>query len=171
MAMIIVRVAVIVGAVSLALAGCGSDAKTATAGSPSSNASVAAADAPVSLPGTVNEPKTGDATGGSIDVVLGDFFFGPSFIKVKSGQTVTLTIKNEGTSPHTFTSAALSIDETLQPGQSAEKAVTLPSATAFSCTFHQGLGMQGAFFVKEGDTVASAESAGATTTTSDSYYN
>ena len=171
MAKIIVRISVIVGAVGIVLAGCGSDKKTATTGSTSSSASAAA---PVSLPGTVNEPETGDATGGSIEVELDDFYFGPSFIKAKPGETVTLKITNEGTTAHTFTSAALNIDETLQPDQTVDKSVTLPSsgATEFHCRFHQSQGMQGAFFFNEGDTLGTAGSGGTTTTTSDSgYYN
>ena len=172
MTKIIVRISVIVGAVSIVLAGCGSDKKAATTGSSSSSAS--AAGAPVSLPGTVNEPKTGDATGGSIEVELDDFYFGPSFIKAKPGETVTLKITNEGTTAHTFTSAALNIDETLQPDQTVDKSVTMPSsgATEFHCRFHQSQGMQGAFFFNAGDTVGAAGSSGTTATTSDSgYYN
>jgi plastocyanin len=173
MTKIIVRISAIVGAVGIVLAGCGSDTKTATTGSSSSNAS--AAGAPVSLPGTVNEPKIGDASGGSIEVELDDFYFGPSFIKAKPGETVTLKITNEGTKPHTFTSPALNIDETLQPDQApVEKTVTMPSsgATQFHCTFHQSQGMQGAFFFNEGDAVGAAGSGGTTATTSDSgYYN
>ena len=171
MAKIIVRISVIVGAVGIVLAGCGSDKKAATTGSSSSSASATAA--PVSLPGTVNEPETGDATGGSIEVELDDFYFGPSFIKAKPGETVTLKITNEGTTAHTFTSAVLNIDETLQPGQTVDKSVTLPSsgATEFHCRFHQGRGMQGAFFFSEGDTVGAAGSGGTTTTSDSGYYN
>jgi plastocyanin len=172
MAKIIVRISVIVGAVGIVLAGCGSDKKAATTGGSSSSASAVAT--PVSLPGTVNEPKIGDATGGSIEVELDDFYFGPSFIKAKPGETVTLKITNEGTKAHTFTSAALNINETLQPDQTVDKSVTMPGsgATEFHCSFHQSQGMQGAFFFNEGDTVGAAGSGGTTATTSDSgYYN
>jgi plastocyanin len=177
MVKIIVRVTVIVGAVGIVLTGCGSDTKTTTtaSSSPAGSASSAAGANPVSLPGTVNEPKVGDATSGSIDVELDDFYFGPSFIKAKPGQTLTLKLKNDGTKAHTFTSAALKVDETLQPGQSVEKPVTLPSsgATEFHCSFHQGQGMQGAFFFKAGDTVGAGGDSGgdSTTTASSGYYN
>src|SRR5262245_12571797 len=118
----ILRGSIIAASVTLALAGCGSDSKTSTSGSSSSSASAAT---PVSLPGTTNEPKTGDATSGSIEIELDDFYFGPSFVKGKPGETITLHLKNEGKNPHTFTSTALQVDETLQPDSNKDVTVTM----------------------------------------------
>jgi plastocyanin len=178
MVKMIARVSVLVGAIGLALAGCGSSGKTSTSSSSGSAAASSAAATPVSLPGTVNQPKTGDATSGTLAVELDDFYFGPSFIKVTPGSNVTLQLKNEGKSTHTFTSTSLAVDKTLKPGEATSVEVTLPAAgaTAFHCRFHEGQGMQGAFFTKDGDTVnaagSGAGSSGATTTSSaDGYYN
>ncbi len=48
------------------------------------------------------------------------------------------------------------MDVTVQPGATGEASVTLPSSGAvrFYCRFHQGQGMQGAFYFNAGDTVA-----------------
>ena len=65
-------------------------------------------------------------------------------------------MKNEGKNAHTFTSTALNVDKTLQPGQDMDVQVMLPQtgATEFHCNFHQSQGMQGAFFFNAGDAVA-----------------
>lgn len=169
MTTMIARAGLLVGAIGLFLAGCGSGGTTSTTGSGSSTA------APVSLPGKVNQPKIGDATSGSLALELDDYYFGPSFIKATPGSTVKLMLKNEGKNPHTFTSSALNVDQVVQPGASAEVTVTLPAsgATPFHCTFHLGQGMQGAFFSKPGDTVngAGAGASSSTTPTTGGYYN
>ena len=172
MTKIMVRAAVLAGAIAVTLAGCGSSGSTATSAGSSSSAAVA----PVSLPGTVNEAATGDATGGSLEVELDDFYFGPSFIKATPGETITLHLKNEGKTDHTFTSTALNVDEQLAPDQTKDVTVTMPAAgaTQFHCKFHEGKGMQGAFFFKAGDAVGAAAGGASSTTTSSSdggYYN
>ena len=86
---------------------------------------------------------------------MDDFYFNPTFIQGTPGQSLTLHLKNEGKNAHTFTSAALNVDKTLQPGQDMDVQVMLPQAgaTEFHCNFHQSQGMQGAFFFKTGDAV------------------
>jgi plastocyanin len=83
---------------------------------------------------------------------------GPAFIKAAPGATITVHLKNTGTTDHTFTSAALGVDKQLAAGASADLTVTMPSAgaTEFHCRFHQSQGMQGAFYFKTGDTVTGA---------------
>ncbi|MGH9185343.1 MAG: cupredoxin domain-containing protein [Acidimicrobiales bacterium] len=110
---------------------------------------------PVELEGTVENHGTGEVESGGVEVELDDFYFGPTFVKASPGEEVTLTLFNEGDANHTFTSGALDVDEELAPGDETEVTVTLPDdgATAFFCRFHQGRGMQGAFFFEEGDTV------------------
>jgi hypothetical protein len=89
-----------------------------------------------------------------------------------------LHLKNEGTTAHTFTSASLNVDKTLQPDQTADVQVMLPQtgATQFHCNFHQGSGMQGAFFFNVGDSVAGAgggapASSSSTSSSSNGGYN
>lgn len=163
MVKIITRAAVLLGIIALALAGCGSSSSTSTKASSSSGSSsseAAAGNAPVSLPGTVNEGETGDATSGSLKVELDDFYFGPAYIKATPGETITLHLENEGKSVHTFTSDALGVDQQLSPGQDADVTVTMPmtGATQFHCRFHEAMGMQGAFFFNPGDAVGGAGS-------------
>jgi plastocyanin len=117
---------------------------------------------PVALSGTVNDHGTKDlGSAKEVDVELDDFYFGPTFVKSAPGTTLTLELENEGEAPHTFTADGLT-DTTVQPGQKAEATITLPASGAvrFYCKFHQGQGMQGAFFFNVGDTVAPAASPG-----------
>jgi len=78
------------------------------------------------------------------------YYFKPSFLKVKTGQIMTVELKNEGTVPHTFTITALGIDKQVEAGKEAEVNITFPASSAsdiqFFCRFHVGFGMRGAFF-------------------------
>jgi plastocyanin len=74
-------------------------------------------------------------------------------VKVKPGEKVTIELKNEGSATHTFTSDALNVDQQVSAGKSKKFTVTVPSSGAafqFHCDFHEGKGMQGAFFTKTG---------------------
>jgi plastocyanin len=171
------RIVVLIALTAVVVAGCGSDKKTtAGAGSSSSSSSGSGpgSGAPVSLPGSTNaDGGQGDATSGSIEVELEDFYINPTFIKASPGAKVKLSLKNTGGSPHTFTSTALGVDETLQPGASKDVDVTMPAsgATEFHCRFHQSGGMQGAFFFKAGDALAGGSGAGSSSSESSTPYN
>ena len=125
---------------------------------------------PVNVDGKINVKGTKDVSGKSaatIDVEADDYYFGPTFVKVKPGEKVTITLKNEGSTEHTFTSDALNIDQQLSAGKSKKFAVTVPSsgtAFQFHCDFHEAMGMQGAFFTKRGATLSSASSNSTATT-------
>lgn len=103
---------------------------------------------PVSLAGPTSDHGTKTATQ-ELEVELDDFYFGPTFIKATAGQTFTLRLKNEGKTPHTFSSTALGVDEELLPGESKTVRVTAPQtgSAVVICRYHQGQGMQGAIFV------------------------
>ena len=75
-----------------------------------------------------------------------DNYFEPTVLKGKPGQKVTLELKNEGKVAHTFTMAAQSVDQEVQPGDEAEADVTFPKSgeLGFVCKFHQSSGMVGA---------------------------
>jgi plastocyanin len=117
---------------------------------------------PVTLTGKVNNKGTKDISGKStatLEVEADDYYFEPTFVKVKPGEKVTIELANEGSQPHTFTSSALSIDHQIAPGKSAKFTVTVPSsgeAFQFHCDFHESMGMQGAFFTKAGTKVSAA---------------
>lgn len=159
------KILILLGAVTILAAGCGSDSSTTSSSG-----------TPVQLAGSTTNKGTKDVSGTSVDVELNDYSFTPTFLKGGSpGSTITVHLKNAGRQPHTFTSAALHADKQLGPGESADVQVTLPQsgASEFHCTFHQqSNGMQGAFFFKDGDTVAAgaAPSGGNTTTTAGGGY-
>ena len=157
--------------VTLSLAACGDDDSTTEATDTTTGDTTAAAQAPVTLSGKVNNEGTKDATGaGELEVEADDFYFKPTFIKATAGQKLTLELKNEGSAAHTFTSTDLGVDKELKPGDTATVEITVPSAdaSAFFCRFHQGGGMQGAMFTKEGSAPASGSTA--TTAASSSGY-
>jgi plastocyanin len=164
------KIMLLIGMVTVVAAGCGGGSST-TASNGSASGSNGAASTPVSLPGTTNNKGTKTPSGNEIEVEMDDFYFNPTFIQGKPGQTLTLHLKNEGKNTHTFTSAALGVDQTLQPDKTADVQVTLPQsgATEFHCNFHQSSGMQGAFFFNTGDVVggagAGAKSGSTTTST------
>ena len=131
---------------------------------------------PVTLQGKVNNKGTATVKKGKVTVEADDFYFKSTFLKAKPGTTVTVSLKNEGTTQHTFTIDGLGVDQTLNPDQKATVTVTLPAsgATNFYCRFHgpqaTNQGMQGALFSKKGETVttgggaAASASAGSTPT-------
>ena len=158
------KILILLGAVAILAAGCGSDSSTASSSG-----------TPVQLSGNTANKGTKDVSGASVDIALNDYSFSPTFLKGGSpGSTITVHLKNDGKQPHTFTSTALHADKQLNPGESADVQVTLPQsgASEFHCTFHQqSNGMQGAFFFKDGDTVgAAAPSGGNTATTAGGGY-
>jgi plastocyanin len=94
---------------------------------------------------------TEDVTGTEeIEVELDDFYFEPTVLEGAAGQTLTVTMFNEGDAPHTFTIDELQVDEELQPGDEDVTAeVTFPDSGAlvFYCRFHVGGGMLGGLSV------------------------
>jgi plastocyanin len=113
---------------------------------------------PVNVDGKVNVKGTKDVSSKSaatIDMEADDYYFGPTFVKVKPGEKVTIELENEGNASHTFTSDSLGVDEQVAAGKKAKFTVTVPSdgtAFEFHCSFHEDMGMQGAFFTKKGGT-------------------
>jgi plastocyanin len=140
---------VIVGGI-VAVAACVPLALVAPSASGTVNAK---AKPPVKLSGKVNIKGTATATGGAIEIDESDFAFSPTFVKIPAGTTsLTVMVKNVGTTMHTFTVPSQNIDTVLRPGVSATVTVNVPGkgAIPFLCRFHKALGMQGAFFDKPG---------------------
>lgn len=68
----------------------------------------------------------------AITVVATDYKFSPSTIPVSAGQSIALTLQNNGAFPHTFTIASLNLDTGLvSPGQSATVTFTAPSPGSY----------------------------------------
>jgi len=131
---------------------------------------------PVTLDGKVNVKGTKDLSGKSVaalELEADDYYFSPTFVKVKPGEKVTITFKNEGNAPHTFTSDTLGVNKQVSPGKSAKVTITVPStgeAFQFHCDFHGSMGMQGAFFTKVGAKVGAAGKTSTSSAGSSSGY-
>ena len=153
------RTSIVTFAAVVALAACGGDDGGSPGAAPetsSAPASTAPAGPPVALTGTVNDHGTGDATGGTLTMELGDSYFGPTYVKGTPGGTVTVSLANKGTMPHTFTIDSPKVDVTVEADSAGTATVKLPAsgALAFYCKFHKAQGMQGAFYDKPGATAA-----------------
>lgn len=66
-----------------------------------------------------------------IDVTAKRFAFAPSSITLKKGETVALRIRSEDVT-HGFFSRQLKIDETIEPGKTAEVMLTPQTAGTFT---------------------------------------
>jgi plastocyanin len=98
-----------------------------------------------------------------------EFYFKPTFIKVKAGQIVTIELKNEGSVPHNFSITSLSINKTVEAGKEDEVTITFPTGATdiqFFCSFHSGSGMKGAFFFGSAPASAGGTSGGGSSNTS-----
>jgi plastocyanin len=81
-----------------------------------------------------------------LEVEVDDFYFAPTVLEGDAGQSLTVTLFNEGDAPHTFTVDELDIDQELQPGdEDVTVDVTFPDSGAlvFYCRFHADGGMLG----------------------------
>jgi plastocyanin len=97
---------------------------------------------------TPTPPAAGAATptapAGAVTVRAVDFAFNPARLTAQPNQPLTVTVRNEGQAPHTFTIQELNVDVTLQPGQSMTVTFTPRAAShTFVCRFHAGAGMTG----------------------------
>ncbi|HWL66695.1 MAG TPA: cupredoxin domain-containing protein [Actinomycetota bacterium] len=85
------------------------------------------------------ETEAVDVTGeDETDLEVGDFYFEPGALQGEAGQELTIMIHHEGDAPHTFTSDALGVDESLKPGKEVEVSVTFPDSGSaeFHCEIH-----------------------------------
>jgi plastocyanin len=82
----------------------------------------------------------------SVEIQARDFFFSPTVLKGKPGQSITVELKNEGTVTHNFTLPSDHISKDLAVGQTTKVEVTFPKSgtVLFHCAFHQTSGMRGA---------------------------
>ena len=100
---------------------------------------------------TSSAPSGGTDVSGktTFDISAQNFFFSPSELDGTAGQTLKLTVTNDGTTAHTFTIDSQQVDITLQPGQSQQVSVTFPQSGSveFYCKFHVSSGMKGTLTV------------------------
>ncbi|MDQ3766672.1 MAG: cupredoxin domain-containing protein [Actinomycetota bacterium] len=85
-------------------------------------------------------PEGGGATGGgrATEVVASDFAFSPTRLNLKPGAKVELTLKNEDSATHSFTSDDLDVDIEVEGGASASTSLTAPESgnAEWHCRFH-----------------------------------
>ncbi|HEU0131094.1 MAG TPA: cupredoxin domain-containing protein [Mycobacteriales bacterium] len=98
-------------------------------------------------PSASNGPQsTGPApSGGGTELVAKDNEFDPKTLTVAAGD-VTISMKNTGQAPHTFTNADLKVDVNADAGKTVEVKLTgLKSGQTikFICKYHESLGMTG----------------------------
>jgi plastocyanin len=86
---------------------------------------------------------------GKTEVEMDDYYFEPTVLEGKPGEKVTLELKNEGSTTHTFTIDSQGVDQELGPSEEAEVDVTIPKSgmVSFYCKFHKSQGMAGALAV------------------------
>jgi plastocyanin len=157
------RSAVTVAVLLLVASACSSDTSSAVppAGTTSTSASSPTTTESAPASGEVSETiKIGSETANfkgnadvsgktSLEIELdndgSEYYFKPTVVSGDAGSTISVELKNEGSVPHTFTSDDLGVDETVQPGATADVDVTFPgSGTAvYFCSFHRALGMLG----------------------------
>jgi plastocyanin len=87
---------------------------------------------------TANLHGTADVSGGSqAELELDDYYFGPTVLTGKPGQSLKLELHNEGSVEHNFTMEG-AVDDDLEAGKTAEVTVTFPQtgSTLFFCKYH-----------------------------------
>jgi plastocyanin len=95
-----------------------------------------------------NDHGTMDVSGkDEAKLELDDDYFEPTVLKGAPGQKLKLELENEGQSEHNLTSTDMSIDQDVEPGESAEINITFPDSgtVSFFCKYHKSSGMAGAF--------------------------
>jgi plastocyanin len=158
------RGVVIVAACALLFvaAGCGSSSSTSGGGTTTEESGGGGQRAIAGVKANDHGTKAVEDNG-KTEVEMDDFYFEPTVLEGKPGQKVTLELKNEGNTEHSFTIDSEKVDNELGPGEEAEVDVTIPKSgvVSFYCKFHKSSGMAGALAV----TGQSGGSGGMTTDT------
>ncbi len=97
---------------------------------------------------TANNHGSTDVSGkSSLSVEANDFYFAPTVLTGKAGQSLTLNISNEGSTTHNFSTTASGDDPSndVQAGSSITVTVKFPQSgiLEFYCRFHRAQGMVG----------------------------
>ena len=92
----------------------------------------------------------GDAVAADITVVSHDIYFEPTEFTIPSGETVTVSLPNEGMAPHNFAIDELDISVDLAPGETKSVEINAePGVYEFYCNVpgHREAGMVGTMTV------------------------
>lgn len=146
-------------AVLFALPGCGGD----------DNKSTTAATGTTTPTNTTTTGESGNDHGTksfagktSGELELDDFYFQPTTLTGKPGQTLTLELKNEGKTEHNFTLSAQHVDQDLQPDANTTVKVKFPSSgkVTFFCKYHKSQGMTGSLAIGSSSGSSSDDNSG-----------
>ena len=131
--------ALVAGAV-LVLGGCSKGGGSSTSPSYSSpSPEPSESTTPLSSGELANFHGIKDVSGqASVEIELDDYYFGPTILTGKPGQTLKLEMHNEGKNQHNFTLSTQGINLTLDPDKTGEVTVTFPQSgsASFFCAFH-----------------------------------
>jgi len=117
---------------------------------------------------SASDHGTKDVSGESKpEIEMYDFYFEPTVLTGKPGETVTLELKNKGKVEHNLTIDGQGVDQNVAAAEEAEVQVTFPKSgtVLFYCKFHRSQGMAGGLTVSGG----SSGGGGTTTNTSTGY--
>src|SRR5690242_13582703 len=106
------------GLLVLAAAGCGSSSSSSSGGTTTEESSSGGGGGQKTIAG-VNANDHGTKAvedNGKTEVEMDDYYFEPTVLQGKPGEKVTLELKNEGQSEHSFTVDSQGIDKDIQPG-------------------------------------------------------
>jgi plastocyanin len=135
----------VMAAMVLAVSGCAQpEVETPTTASPEAEASPVVS--PLSNGESAEIHGTEDVSGMTeIDLEMDDYYFGPTILSGKAGQSVTLKLHNEGNELHNFTLSDQAINVDVAVGQTGEAKVTFPASGSlvFSCVYHAVQNMRG----------------------------
>jgi len=169
------RIVAVVALLAFAAVACSNDKVT-----PSSGGTTPAGGSTTPAGGTIVNKGTIDATAVSekeeieADNEGTEFYFKPTFIKVKGGQIMTVDLKNEGDVPHNFSITSMGISKDVDPGKEIDFTITFPagggSDIAFFCRFHSANGMRGAFFFGTAPQASGGTTGSGTSGTSNTTY-
>lgn len=100
-----------------------------------------------SAPGGPQSTAPAEA-GGTVSVEAKDNEFVPKSLTAKAGD-ITISMKNTGAAPHTFTNADLGADQNVDAGKQTDIKLTGVKAGTykFVCKYHETLGMTGELVV------------------------
>jgi plastocyanin len=144
-------------AVLFALPGCGGDDNKSTTAATSTTTPTTTTGEASNNHGT--KSFAGKTSG---EVELDDFYFKPTTLTGKPGQTLTLELKNEGKTEHNFTLSDQNIDQDLQPDANTTVKVKFPSSgkVTFFCKYHKSQGMTGSLAIGSSSGSSSDDSSG-----------
>jgi plastocyanin len=134
----------------LAAAGCGSSSSSSSGGTTTEESSGGGGQKTIAGVQANDHGTKAVEDSGKTEVEMDDFYFKPTVLEGKPGQTVTLELKNEGQTEHSFTIDSQNVDQELGAGEEAEVDVTIPKSgvVSFYCKFHKTSGMAGALAVR-----------------------